>query len=153
MKRTSHIQNDNAMKTIAFPTMKTLCALFALALGLLVISRAQAQPQSDLLAPVITKADILKGLDEEWEAKTLKELEEVAAWLQPLPPKPTSYKIVDREGHMLFEAQESDYVLVSNPELKKWLRHAELVMEYVGTRYYLYTKSEARPVVISKLNK
>ena len=140
------------MKTIYFPSTKTVCALLALTLGLIVLSRAQAQPHLDLLAPVVSKAEILKSLDEEWEAKMQKELEEVAAWMQPLPPKPTSYKIVDQQGHLLFEAKESHYVLLSNPELKKWLRHAELIVEYAGTRYYLYVKGESPFFLISKSN-
>ncbi len=147
------MQNHNAMKTISFPTMKTLCALFALALGLLVISSAQAQPYSDWSAPLVSRAEILKSLDEDWEAKTRMELEEVASCLQPLPPKPTSYKVVDDKGHLLFEAEELHYVLVSNPELKKWLKNAELFLEYEGTRYYLYTKHTTQEVTITKLDK
>jgi hypothetical protein len=154
MERTTHIQKHNAMRTITtFPTMKTICAMIALALGLLVVTKANAQPQSDLLAPVITKADLLASINEEWEAKIQKDLEEVAKWVQPLPVKNTSYKIVDDKGHLLFESEESDYVLVSNPELKKWLKHSELVVEYGGTRYYLYHQCKSQGMIISKLDK
>ena len=143
-----HTKNK-AMKTIIIPSQKSICAIIAIALGMLILTQVKAQAQPTQI-PTLSKEALQSSIGPQWDKNLEKELAELSQWMQPKPTPSASYKVVNMLGQVVYEAVEPNHLFVTDLKLKQLLRHSDLIVEAHGVKYYLYEGKEM-PLLVSQL--